>query len=702
MSNRTLFFDLETFPIQPAQLAPPIVCGVYAFDDEPHRLLHARDREFDEVLWSAWSDPNALIVAHHAAFEVACVLARWAAQRERVAAVFEALEAGRVKCTMIRQKLIHIARGEDAFYVEEDGENTKTSYALDATCQYWGINVVLDKKSPWRTRFGTLYDKPISQWPPEAVAYAMDDIATRDAYRAQAAEPRFLVDEDNQVRASVALHLASCWGFAVDPEQSGKMVLETQTKLDCDRDMLLEHGFLKWVKEKGVMKLARDKKTAEAEAQRAYAALGQRAPRGDLTEKMKEKGLEVGNIKLDEGACLGSKSPLLAAYTAYGQAGTLMSKVKRVDRAARVGMPIQASFDPLKQTGRTSCKQGEDPDPGEGWSTYGSQLQNPPVAGDEWFNPETGKKEKKWGVRECYVARGYVDALRDGRRPSKVLVSVDYPAGELRTWAQCCKWFLGYSDLIEILNNKDRCPHVELGHRILVAEGATLSLAEAYALKKTDPDRYKDMRGVAKGPGFGLPGGMRAAKLKIYCRQNYGIELTDERAQLLVDVWEGRYRESCGWLDFIKTKVLDTYVWNPFKERREKRAKEVEMFVSKRIRGNVGYCDAANGYFQALLADIAKRAMWEVARECYDPALGSVLFGARIVNFVHDELIVECDREKVTEVGLRVRDIMVEVAERYCPDVSFETTEPAAMYRWNKAAGDPVWKNGELIPWEEK
>jgi DNA polymerase I-like protein with 3'-5' exonuclease and polymerase domains len=215
-------------------------------------------------------------------------------------------------------------------------------------------------------------------------------------------------------------------------------------------------------------------------------------------------------------------------------------------------------------------------------------------------------------------------------------------------------------------------------------EGITVE--QAYALKG---DAKKKLRGVAKGPNFGLPGGMGAARLMDYCRLSYGVELTLERAQQACQVWRKTYREAQPYLDWVSYLVG---------QKRGSKA-TIEQFVSKRLRGKVGFCDAANGFFQGLAADIAKDAGWRLVEQAYE-VKSSPLYGCRPVVFVHDEWLYEVPLDRLTEAGELAASIMTKTAMEWCPDVLF-TASPAASLRWSKAAGDPVRdKAGNLIPFE--
>jgi hypothetical protein len=285
----------------------------------------------------------------------------------------------------------------------------------------------------------------------------------------------------------------------------------------------------------------------------------------------------------------------------------------------------------------------------------------------------------KLGVREQLVARA-----------GHAIVSVDFDSFELRTWAQCCLWILKYSELANILNNPKRCPHVEMGtylrNQLGTGDWAT-KYAWGYGLK--GKERLK-VRGLAKGPNFGLPGGMGAARLQDYCYSNYAEELTLEQAQLACRVWREIYPEAQPYLDWVSEQVG---------KKRGSRS-TIEQFVSKRLRGDVGFTDASNGYFQGLAADAAKAAGWALWKEAYVNK-ASPLYGCRPLAFIHDEHIFEIPLDRLHEAAYHMAKVQQAAAQAYCPDVAI-TCGPAAMYRWSKAGGDAVHNaSGELICFEE-
>lgn len=139
------------------------------------------------------------------------------------------------------------------------------------------------------------------------------------------------------------------------------------------------------------------------------------------------------------------------------------------------------------------------------------------------------------------------------------------------------------------------------------------------------------------------------------------------------------------------------------------------------------YCSAANGYFQALLADAAKAAARRVSRECYDRTVRvstmahanslpsryaggpSPLLGSRLILFAHDENLLEHPLSEAHDGATRTSEIMVDELRLRCPHLAPSCkAEPTLMSRWTKGA-TAVWQRGglkpadendRLIPWE--
>jgi hypothetical protein len=307
-----------------------------------------------------------------------------------------------------------------------------------------------------------------------------------------------------------------------------------------------------------------------------------------------------------------------------------------------VDATIHPGWNVLVESGRTSC------------SGESGNLQNIPRAA---------------GARECLRARkGYA------------LVAVDYAVAELRALAQICYSWFGRSALREAFVN-GRDPHWELGAALL-----GLDYDGIQALKKTDPARAKSARQLAKIPNFGFPGGLGPKSLISFAK-GYGVQLTLQRALELKAAWHSQWPEM---RDYFNTIGLITADDGP---------RKIEQWGSRRVRGNVSYCEAANGYFQGLIADVAKRALYLVSRECY--ARRGPLEGSHPVLFIHDEVILEVPVGQIHEAAQRVEEIMKEVEAEWLPDLPPEAEAKASLV-WSKDAERVVDAEGRLQIWTPK
>lgn len=108
--------------------------------------------------------------------------------------------------------------------------------------------------------------------------------------------------------------------------------------------------------------------------------------------------------------------------------------------------------------------------------------------------------------------------------------------------------------------------------------------------------------------------------------------------------------------------------------------------LTGRLRGHPAYCAARNTVFQGLAADGAKLALYRLYRE-----------GFRIVNFIHDEVLIELpENADHTVLAGRVESIMVAEMREVVPDLPV-LCEYALMRRWYKGA-KPKFVNGHLVP----
>ena len=303
---------------------------------------------------------------------------------------------------------------------------------------------------------------------------------------------------------------------------------------------------------------------------------------------------------------------------------------------------VQCSVNPILANGRNALSK--------------PSLQNLPRSGP---------------IRESFIPRA-----------GRLLCSIDYDGVELRTLAQACLTLVGTSKLAKTFQ-KD--PNAD-PHTIFAAGLLGVSESEAFALKKAKDPKLKGARQRAKAANFGFPGGMGYDRF-IVAQKKQGATYTLPEAKQLKKDFLRMWPEMRQYFNFVASEIPDAVGHTTMK-----------TLVSGRYRGKVNFAMLANGYFSSLMADGAKAATFEVARQCYaDP--GSPIYGARIVNSVHDELLMEFDEAGAHEQSHYTAQIFCDIMmNNYTPDIPI-TAAPALMRRWYKGA-EPAYKNGRLVPWE--
>lgn len=303
--------------------------------------------------------------------------------------------------------------------------------------------------------------------------------------------------------------------------------------------------------------------------------------------------------------------------------------------------PINPRWNTLVSSGRTSCSA--------------PNLQNLPREG---------------GVRECFVPR-----------PGYLFAQADYGILELRALAQVLLAMFGKSAMAEALQ-AGRELHLEMAARLL-----GITYEEAVARKK-EP-QVKEARQLAKAANFGFPGGLGAKAMQGYAKAAYKVDMSERQAADLRATWLETYPEMELYFRHVAQLV-----------ERHGGAYQQEAYLSRRLRGDCGFTDGCNGYFQSLAADGAKAAGWLICWECYTVPT-SPLFGSRIVAFVHDEYVLEVPEARAPEAAERLAALMVEGMRTFIRDIPI-TAEPLLMRRWFKDAEPVRDASGKLIPWTPK
>jgi len=276
----------------------------------------------------------------------------------------------------------------------------------------------------------------------------------------------------------------------------------------------------------------------------------------------------------------------------------------------------------------------------------------------------------------------------------------DYDGLESRAGAQACLDLVGESTMADVLNAGEDL-HLHMAAALLKCDYATvLARYQGHALYKKAGGREgkkdtdaSDARQFAKIANFGLSGGMGADKfyehaqkeLKKVGATDLARAITWEQCAEIRETWRRRWREWPRY--FARTGELCG----------DGPATAEQLYVG-RYRGGLGYTDMNNTYFQGLGADAAKAAGWRIVRACYDWTVGSVLYGSRVVNFVHDQFLVEVPTSVAHNCALVVAQIMVSEAAPFFPDVP-ATVTPCLATCWSKDAKACYGSDGRLVPW---
>lgn len=658
--------DSETELFKPGKMIPRLACVSWQTSSEKG-LVHAREAR-EHVVRLLESD--ALISGYNAAYDMSVFCGEWP---ELIPLVFEVYRADRVTDTMLREKLNDIAKGVYRKFGEVEGQAIKLNYDLeDVALRRCGIRLT---KGDWQLRFGELIDVPMGFWPIEAQQYAVADaVANRSVWMDQEREEnerndKYFKDEFRQSRAAFWLQLMSAWGFHTDPEEVREFARRTQQKYDLLRDELVASGLVRVKrtkkKETGLVETTFVKNTKSVK-QLVVAEKSSKGEKVPLT-KAAEKKLQLLHELLDNEGVPAKRAAIVRRIEKCEQSVNIAKDVtgraddpllkkfaefNHLDHMLTTDVPllqlgthtpIHARFD-LADTGRTTSKPNV-----QNWSTSN-------------------------GMRECVEPR-----------PGTIFAIGDYSGFELRTWSQVCLWMFGQTRMGEMLN-RGLDPHLEIAALILQIPYGTAKLE----FEQDPKGRVYLPRQTGKVTNFGSPGGLGPDKLVDYARLSYGVIISRPQAVDLQSHWQ------TAWPEASLYKKAGTRFMNSHQH-------QAVQFASERVRGWLypKYTEYLNTFFQGLAADAAKAAGFLIARACYADR-SSVLYGSRIVNFVHDEFIVEVpDDHLASERAHRLAELMVEGASPFLPDIP-PVVEPLLARKWSKAAKALKDSSGRLITWVPK
>jgi len=576
---------------------------------------------------------NKHIVGQNFAFDSAVFAAQYPAL---LPDIFQAYFDGRIVDTMLNERLIHISRGTLDGYTDHNDVHHRFGYSLADLCHRYGLET-LDKDT-WRLRYSEFRDIPLEEWPAGARDYALTDAkATLQVLYKQIEFKEFLEDGPAQARAAFALHLMACRGMITEAKACEDFIEATKLDIERARGVLLEEGLMRPT---GV----KDTKAAKARMERVCHEIGIPVPMTKQTKASSEKWKP--SVALDAESTRNTDDPVLMDYSFYTSADKALTRALTIQKGSQ-GIPLQTRWQTLVDTGRIS-----------------SSAPSAPLIGDNLTN-----LPRKPGLRECFVPRkGFV------------FCSLDLDMAEAIGVAQIHHWAFGRSTLGDALNNKKDI------HCLLGAEMMRVSYDEMLANKKVG--RYKKERQNAKFGNYGLWGGM--GPTKFMATTNQTIEKREDKIDL-----DTAYRIKESWKKAWLPESIEYFEWTSKMLGRGGVA-YIKQFISNRIRGNLDYCQAANTFFQGLIADGIKAALLPISYEMYC-VKESPLYGSRLLLDLHDELFAELVEEKAHEAAFRMQKILLDMFNtKYTPDVHI-SGEPTLIRRWWKDAPS-LYLNGQLVP----
>lgn len=549
--------------------------------------------------------------------------------------VFKAYREGRILDTMLNERLIHIARGILDGEFNHQGVYQKYFYNLEALALRYDLGQL--EKDKFRLRYGEVRHLPLDRWHEvfgDEVQGAYD-YPKRDALTTYQVFVKQSYYEDFLVDAAAQAKAH----FALHLQSCRGMITDP---VACD-DFIAEtqqeiDKARALLQTEGIVREngTKDTKKAKARMEAVCNELGM------PIKKTAGKG-----ISLNAEATRDTGDDVLMAYSLFTSASTALDRAKLLKEGSR-GLPLQTSYVTPLETGRVSSRSPSDP-------LVGANFTNLP---------------RKEGLRGCFIPR-----------PGFVYCSIDGNMAELVGVAQIHHWVLGGSTLGAALReNKDV-------HCMLGADMLRCSYDEILANKKHG--KYKKERQNAKYGNFGFWGGMGLKKFVM--TTNATIAERENKIDLGT-----AHRIKSAWTNTWAPESTEYFIWVN-KLLGEGQA-TIRQFISGRVRANIDYCTTANTFFQGLVADAFKAALFEITQECYCDR-SSPLYGSRPVLFLHDEIFLELREDQAHEAAFRARDLLLEVCNNtYFPDVPL-TAEPAIMKRWYKSA-EPVYQNGRLVCWE--
>lgn len=619
--RRVICLDLETALIRVGLLAPPVsVCSIF----EPNVGARLYGTWQLQPVVEQWLDSDCIIIGHNIAYDMCCLFEWYPALRHKIK---KAYEANRILDTGLLWRIIEICRGD-----------MRGGLALDRLCQMVGLkhqskHSVDEDGDEIRLGFGKAWGTDLSQLTPEEVSYCQEDVVLCWKLFERVWNMGFVVQEDlgKLCRTDLCLKIISAFGLRADPKIVARLRADAEAMINELAAMACQTG-----PEPGLMFMRRERnKPNPVKTKKAYQIaiakafkiawhFGEGRNRNVCYPDDPERYAALGLVT-DTGAISTSKTVL-----AESGDETLIQLADLGEWQAVLNKDVK-----LFESGIFHSRFG-----------FANTLRTTSS------KPNIQNFRKKAGVRECI-------------RPLwGCFVASDYVGLENGTLAELIVRYTGRRGMADKISAGWDF-HCEVGAQIL-----GISYEEMIARCAAGDVEALEARGAAKPLNFGLPGNMRKPlTFQSYARIGYGVKLSIEKAESLMQTWWATMHDQMAYLDYIDT-FKDGQAWNDLYS--------VPIPGTSIIRRGCTSCAAANTGFQALGMQTAADALWLIIMD--------QLFGympGRACAFVHDEVISDCKPEDMDQVRWKQERHMIAAAEANLPHVKM-AVESVAMDPWTK------------------
>ena len=514
-----LSFDVETEAIEDERQIPKLALAV-ASDGNHHVVIHPECvGEFLD------QHSNNFFVGHNVQFDFWVVDQHLSDQNHPARRVlWDICHQGRLFDTMVLDLLLQLATGRyRASPKTAKSEGQKVYPANLAALADEFTSLQLNKEDPFRLRFGELIGLSLERLEtaePGFFRYAVADaVATYHLYPAltqtayeimveygyRTNADRYEIQPDAidrygylsevvQVKASIVLWYMFRRGVTVDQTGVHNLVEILRGRVDgLTQKLRRDFPDALAVDRNGNIQLTPKSQTPSFGEKRLTAMLSRVADeiqqQGERIHVPQNQGTKGGiSYKTKEWEPYKDHHPFLVIWIEMKAIEKQLGFLNRFSSSI-----LHGEYSLLTRTGRTAC----------------SKPCNENIPG---INLQQTPKAKEF--RDLFIPRN----------ANSQLLIADYSAIELRTLATVCRARFGRSELANVIQ-KGIDPHA-----FTAAAIQSMSFESFTALKKSDPDKFRQERQAAKAINFGVPGGLGVKTLRVHAQEKYGVSLSEEEA----------------------------------------------------------------------------------------------------------------------------------------------------------------------------